>query len=196
MKLPSRNRDLWRYVLFCDIRRIAGFLLWQAIWIGSALAYNHNHQTYPEHRRITSWRLVLLIVIAVGTGVLIFRMWRFFTDRTRCGVIEKSGLSRSYSASSDPGDHGYDFRLNTTLKLRLSNGKAKRLRFEQKNGFHFYYHEGNRVLKLRGLTYPINLDPDATHGCVCAVCGNWSKERLERCPHCRHSIIEQEELLP
>ena len=195
-KLPKKNRDLIRLVIRRGVLRLLGWLLWTALWIGGALSYNANHQTYPAYRLITGWKMFFLSLLATLTGFLIFRGWKFFTDRTCRGVIVTSGLSHSYSASSDPGKAGmdYDFRINTALKLRTDDGKVRRLRFEQKNGFYHYYHEGNRIVRFHGLPYPINLDPTAANGFVCAACGFWSEQPINRCDLCHHSMIDPKEL--
>lgn len=196
-RLPKRNTDLCRYVLFRDLRRTLGFLLWIALWIGGAISYNQNHQTYPDDRLIKGWRMVLYAAVVAAFGFLIFRMWRLFTDRTLSGTIVSSGLSHTYSASPDPGltqKLSYDFRLNTAIKVKCEDGKVRRIQFEQKHGFYHYYHEGNRIIRFHGLPYPINLDPDAPHGYVCAACGYWSETATGDCEACRHSLIDPKEL--
>ncbi len=193
--LPIKNRDLRREVYRRDVLRVIGCLLWLAAWIGGALAYNAKHSSYPPSLRFVGWRLVLLILAATISGILIFRVWRLITGRTVCGVIESSSLSRSYSASADPGEStDYDFRLNTKLRIRLENGKTKTLSFEQKNGFYHYYYEGARIVRLRGLPYPLRLDGAPSVGYVCAVCGTWSETKVDACPRCGRSMIDPNEL--
>jgi hypothetical protein len=124
-------------------------------------------------------------------------MWRLITDRTLVGVIESSGLSHGYTPSEDKtllqgGD--YDFRLHTVLVIRTRSGKHRRIRFEQKNGFYLYYHEDNRIIRFRGLPYPLNTDPEAKNGYVCSACGFWSKQRMEHCPACHRSVILPDEV--
>lgn len=195
-KIPPKNNDLRRYVLRRDAFRILGFLLWLALLIGGAVSYNNEHQTYPDHRRIVGWRMVLWVAIAVLTGFFIFRIWRFWTDRTSCGVIESTGLSHTYTPSGDPRTSGmdYDFRTNTAIRLHLDNGRRKRMRFEQKQGFYQYYYEGNRIVRFHGLPYPINLDPESKNGYVCAACGYWTKKYLPTCELCGHSMIDPKDL--
>ena len=191
MKIPQKNKDLIRYVWFRDAKRILGFLLWVAFMIGGALSYNHNHQTYPDYRRIVGWRMALWVLIAVVTGFFLFRIWKFFTDRTLTGTVVSSTLSRSYNASNDPGEGtDYDFRLNTYLKVRTDDGKIYRLRFEQKPGFYHYYHEGNHITHFHGLPYPVNTDHQAPHGYVCSACGAHYEQLHDRCPNCDHSMID------
>lgn len=194
-RIPKTNRDLTWYILRRDLLRILGFLLWVgALYLG-VRSYNTKHHYYPAYRLILGWRLALFLAIAVVSGILIFRMWRLFTDRTFAGVIETSSLSHSYNASSDPGKGGdYDFRLNTVLTVRTVDGKMRRIRFEQKKGFYQYYHEGNRILHLHGLPYPVNLDTKAKNGCVCSACGTHFEKPTSHCDTCRHSLIDPHEL--
>ena len=190
IRLPKENRDLLRYVIKKDVLRLVGFAAWIALWWGGALAYNNNHQTYPDSRRMVGWRFWVWIAAAAITGFVLFRIWKFFTDRSFRATIVEKGNSRSYSASQDPGESEYDFRLNTRLRVQLPNGDRRRIRFEQKNGFYSYYYEGTEIVRLHGLPYPINLDPTSANGCVCAACGVWTKEKGNRCPGCNHTMID------
>ena len=197
MKIPKKNKDLRRFTLRRDCIRVAGALLWAFVWIGGAIAYNHNHQTYPDYRRMVGWRMALWAALAILSAILIFRLWRLFTDRSCEGTVVSWGLSHTYDASPDPGVANrmdYDFRTNTSLVLIKENGKRKRLRFEQKNGFYLYYHEGERVAKLHGLPYPVNLDPYSQSGCVCSACGTWRKEKATHCEACGMSLIDPKDL--
>ena len=193
-KIPQKNADLRRYVFWKDARRLVLFLLWTSALIAGALSYNANHQTYPSHRLILGWKLALFVAATVLSGILIFGVWRLFA-RTVEGTVEASGLSRSYSASKDPGRSlHYDFQINTALRIKTDRNKIKRIRFEQKDGFYHYYHEGTRIVRLRGLPYPINLDPDAPHGYVCAACGGMAQTTEDGCPLCGYSLIDPKEL--
>ena len=197
MMIPKNNKDLRRFALRRDCLRVAGALLWTLVWIGGAVAYNQNHQTYPDYRRMVGWRMVLWVALATVSGILLFRLWKLFTDRSCVGTVVLWKLSHTYDASPDPGVSNrmdYDFRINTALVLLKPNGKRKRLRFEQKNGFYLYYHEGERVAKLHGLPYPINLDPYAKNGCVCSACGTWRKEKAPHCEACGMSLIDPKDL--
>ncbi len=194
-KIPAKNADLRRYVFWKDAKRLVLFLLWTSAFIAGALSYNANHQTYPVHRLILGWKLALFVALTVLSGFLIFGVWKLFGARAIEGTIEKSGLSRSYSASKDPGRSlHYDFRLNTALWIRTDKGRRRYMRFEQKNGFYHYYHEGNRIIRFHGLPYPVNLDPNATDGYVCASCGGMASQPEGVCPLCGRSLIDPKEL--
>lgn len=195
-RIPKRYKDLRRYVMWRDARRIIGYLLWLGLWLGGALSYNYNHQTYPDYRRMVGWRMWLWMAVAAVSGFFLFRLWRFLTDRTFTGTVERAGLSRTYSTSGDPGADGmeYDFRLNTYLKIRTDKGKVRRLRFEQKRGFYHYYDEGNCVAHFHGLPYPVNLDPAHPNGCVCSACGFWQEKYTPTCESCGHSLIDPTEI--
>ena len=196
-KIPPRNTDLRRYVLRNDLRRAVLYCFWVIVWYGGAAAYNANHQTYPPDRLMTGWKIVIWMLMSVLSGFLLFRIGRFFTDRTVEGEIVSSGLSRTYTASDDPGmlkSADYDFRLNTNLKIRKKDGRIKRLRFEQKRGFYLYYYEKTHIVRLHGLPYPVNTDPLAPRGYLCAACGKINDNCSRPCEACGHSIIDPNEL--
>ncbi len=191
LKLPTHYTDLQRFVIRRRIGRTIGWILFVAAWVSGAVMYNLNHKTYPPERRMIGWKMVLWIIAGAIVGAFLFKLWQMMLDRTLVGTVRRSELSRSYSSTQDvAGSRDYDFRTNTVLCLQLNNGKRKRIRFEQKNGFYLYYREGERLVKFSGLPYPINLDPDATHGCVCAACGRWVQKKAPRCEACGLSLID------
>ena len=89
-RFPHKNRDLMRRVIWNDLLRALGYLLWLAAWIGGAISYNIEHQSYPRNMLIVGWRLVFLILAAIVSGFLIFRVWRLFGARFTNGIIEES----------------------------------------------------------------------------------------------------------
>ena len=197
MKLPKRNRDLARYALKKDIRRGILYALWLVAWVVAAYAYNANHQTYPPERLLLGWRLAFWMLGGVTLGFCLFRCWKFFTHRTVRGDVLYSGLSHTYTHSESPGVASsleYEFRLRTALILRTPSGKKRRLRFEQKIGSYHYYNDGEKLIRFHGLPYPVNLDPDAPHGYVCAACGRMYRNLQEKCDVCELSLIDPKEL--
>ena len=195
-RIPKRNRDLLHHVLGRAALRIGGWAAWiVGFWMG-AQSYNQNHQTYAESRLMLGWKLWLWMAIGAVSGFLLFRLWRCFTQRPVRGIVERYSTTRGYGSGESPDgrESDSDFRINTVLRVRTERGKRRRLVFEQKHGFYLYYHEGNRIEKLGGLTYPINLDPDAESGRVCSVCGAFSSKDSTVCPSCRHSLIDPEDL--
>ncbi len=196
-QIPPRHQDLRRYVFKNDLRRILLYLTWILIFLGGAMAYNHNHQTYPPERLMIGWRLVGWMAVAIAIGFFLFRIWKFFLVPTRRGTVIRTGLAHTYTPGEEPGPRAktsYDFRLKTTLLIRRPNGKKARLRFEQKTGSYLYYHEGMSLIRYRGLPYPIDTDPTAPHGYVCVACGRIHEELQEKCEGCGLSLIDPKEL--
>ncbi len=200
IKIPQKNRDLKRYVLKKDILRLIVYIIWLAIWYAGAYLYNQSHQKYPPERKLIGTKLFLWLFVAAAVGFFLFRIRTFFTDRPYRAVITASGLSQSYEASRDPGLQNatdFDFRLNTALQIQKKGHKRKRrIHFEQKPGFYFYYYEGTEIVKLRGLPYPIatgHIHPDAKP-LVCAACGQIATEKADRCEVCLHTLIDPEDL--
>ena len=198
-RIPKKYTALRRLVLRNDIKRILLWVLWMTLCVAGALSYNYNHQTYPPERRMVGWRMVLWILATALLGFFFLRLWEFITQRTLRGKIDKSGLSYSYTPSATPVGKGvsrfdFDFRTNTAIHVRLSNGRRKRLRFEQKNGFYHYYYEGNEILRFHGLPYPLNLDPTAPHGYLCVACGRIHKQLQSECDACGLPLIDPKDV--
>ncbi|MBQ9131579.1 MAG: hypothetical protein IJX62_03810 [Clostridia bacterium] len=197
MKIPKKYKALRSYVLKKDLKRILLWLLWMALCLAGALSYNYNHQTYPPERRMVGWRMAVWILATALLGFFLFRCWEFISLRALRGTISESGLSHSYTPSATPFFKlDFDFRTNTALRIRLANGKKKGLRFEEKDGFYYYYYEGNEILRFHGLPYPINLDPAAPHGYLCVVCGRIHNQMQPLCDACELPLIDPKELTP
>ncbi len=196
-RIPVVNADLRKRVVATDTRRMIGYLLWLVLWIAGAVFFNLGHETYPEERKLLGWKLAAWIMTALILGFFLFRIYRFFTDRTVRGVILSSGLSHTYTAGQDPGfsKKGYDFRLHIKLRILCDDGKTKRIHFEQKNNSYFCYRAGERILRFHGLPYPINLSSAAEHGYVCPSCGRVYPSLPDRCEDCRYSVPDPEEFL-
>lgn len=197
-RIPKRNQDLRRRVLRQELLRLLAYLLWIAAWLAGALFYNQSNRHLDVEHHILGWKLAFWMAGAVLIGAILFRIWRVFTERSCRGTILRAGLSRSYDASRDPGlgkAADYDFRLNTYLKVRRTNGRIARLRFEQKPGFYLYYGEGEHILRFRGLPYPLNLDPSARHGYLCVACGEISPTAFDVCEKCGLTRIRVEDII-
>ena len=198
MRLPKKHLDLRLYALFREITRWLLYALWIAFWLLGALFYNQSQPHLPPARLLVGWKLWVWMGASLLLGFLIFRIWRSFTNRGCQGRVLQSSLSHSYESSRDPGmlrTADYDFRLNTLLKLETPKGRRVRLRFEQKNGFYLYYHEGEELLRLYGLPYPVNLNPSAPHGYLCVACGRIHETLIDRCEDCGHTLLDPQELL-
>jgi hypothetical protein len=195
--IPKENRDLRIYVLKKDLLRLIGFATWMALWYAATEFYNNSHQSYTIAGRLEGKRFWFWIGAAALIGFFMFRMWKLVTDVPFRGTVKENGNSRTYSGSEDPGATSrldYDFRIKTRLKIKGRWGLPRRIRFEQKDGFFSYYHEGEQIVHLHGLPYPINLDPTGKHGYVCAACGTWHQEKTKHCTVCRHTMIDPTKL--
>ncbi len=201
MKIPKKNADLRRYVLKKDLRRVVLYILWTALFLSGALAYNANHTTYPPERLVLGWKLALWITATLISGFFIFRIYLFFTDRTYVGTIIRSGLSHTYEASRDPGlDNAtdWDFRLNTKISV-LKKGRSKPLKrhFEQKPGFYHYYYDGTEIIKFHGLPYPLAIEnmQEEAPPTICLACGQMAAEGDTHCDKCHYSLVDRDEVL-
>ncbi|MBQ7335123.1 MAG: hypothetical protein IJW92_01440 [Clostridia bacterium] len=196
-KIPARYRDLRRYILRKDILRTVLYVLWIAAWFCGVYFYNQSHQTYPPERLILGWKLAVWMLASLISGFFLFRIRRVLFDRTFSGEIVRSHLSHTYTASDDPGavrSMSYDFRLKKAIRVRKSNGRIARLKFEEKNGSYLYYGDGAEIVHFHGFSYPINVDPTAPHGYVCIACGRIHEQWQEKCEICELSLIDPKEL--
>ena len=195
MKIPSKYKDLRRYVFKNDCKRVLLFALWILLWCVAVVYYNRQNASSIASRPLSGWRLWVLLAAVTVIGFFLFRIWKFFTDRAFSGVILSSDNLHDYSPSKDPSTTGalrYEFRLNTAILVRDDNQKKHRLRFEQKDGFYTYYYEGTRVIHLRGLPYPIRTDEK--EGYICAACGRIHATLQSHCDVCSHSLIDPKDL--
>ncbi len=197
MKIPPQNNDLRRYVRKKDIQRILFFLIWMALWIGGTAFYIHGNSSPTSPSLLHGWRMWVLLGAITVIGFFLFRIWKFFTDRSFEGTILTSDNLHDYSPSRDPGTMDgvhYDFRLNTAVRVLDTKGKQHRIRFEQKDRFYNYYYPGTHVVHLRGLPYPLRTDD--TEGYLCAACGRIYDQKPHVCEACGHSLIDPRDLRP
>ncbi len=195
MKIPSKNKDLRRYVLKNDLVRGVLFLMWMALWISGVTFYNHRNASVINPTPLGGWKLWVLLAAITLVGFFLFRLQNFFKDRTFSGKIISSDLLHDYSSSKDPGTSKpmqYDFRLNTAIRVLDKKQKKHRLLFEQKNGFYTYYHEGTEIVHFRGLPYPVRTDE--AEGYICAACGRIQSQLEPSCEDCGHSLIDPKDL--
>ena len=217
-RLPSRNADLARTVRRGRALRLLLFAGWVAILTLAAVFFNNSHRgsVLPL---IVGWRMWVWVAFALLSGALLFRFFSLFSDKAFEGEIIRSSLAHTYAASEDEknADETANFRVQTVLRVRCTDGKIRKLRFEQKPGFFLYYHEGNRVCKFAGLRYPL-ADPeslpapprpqktadedttgktiaDLSRFSVCVFCGHFYPTPTV-CENCGHSLIDPNEVFP
>ncbi len=216
--LPSRNTDLLRRVRRTRARRLLLFAGWVAVLVLAAVFFNNSHRgsVLPQ---ITGWRMWVWVAFALLSGALLFRVFSIFTDRPFEGEIIRSSLAHTYSASDGEKseDETANFRVQTALRVRCTDGKIRKLRFEQKPGFFLYYHEGNHICKFAGLRYPLAdpasmpplthplktadedttgktvVDPSRSYLCVC--CGHFYPTPTV-CEDCKLTLIDPKEVFP
>ena len=195
-RIPKQNRDLQVLTIHQFSLRMLGWAAWVVLLYQGACIYNQNPRILPENKLTPIWKMSLFLGIVILCGFFIFRIWKFFIPFSFVGTVERYSHVRSSAPSHDTKHRSNDddFRLDTVLRIRTEKGRRRRLRFEQRNGFYQYYHEGNRIAYLRGLPYPINLDPDGKYGYVCAACGAHSNNWQENCPSCGRSMIDPKNL--
>ena len=193
-RIPPKNSDLKRLALRRDLLRILFCLLWIALWIVSGILYNINNKHYPATLLVKGWRFFFLCLFATLSGLLLFRMWRLFTRRPLAGRVITSELSHAYTKSDDPNSHSFDFRLRTSVTIQTAKKRKHRISFEQKNGFYLYYREGESLVRFRSLPYPVNTDPSAPHGYLCAACGRIHPTLPDVCEKCGHTVIDPRDL--
>lgn len=183
---------LRRRVIKKDALRLSFYLLFLAAWLFGALGYNAEYQKDPLHRGITDWRLALWMLAAVLIGFFLFRVYKTVFHPTVLGVIAKTGFSNAYTHGEGTKSESmeYDFRRRSVLHVTTDKQKKRRVRFEQKIGSYLYYQTGERILRLHGFAYPLNLDPSAPHGYVCVGCGRIHKEHLPECEKCALPLID------
>ena len=196
-QIPKRNADLRRYVLLKDIRRCVLYALWCGFWFYGIWFYNVNREAYPDGRQLSGWRFVALIVFVLVIGFFLFRMQKFFTQRTLAGKILQSNITHSYTYSEDPGLFNgikYDYRLKTALIVQTEDGKQKKIRFEQKMGSYQSHRVGEYIIRFHGLAYPINPTINKESGYMCVACGRFHKQWQPHCAVCEHSLIHPDDI--
>lgn len=206
--IPEQNRDLRKAALK---NRLAPPLLYLAYVAFLGYAFWFYISRRPEDLGRLSWWVYLLFSIAVlVSGWLIFRMGKWVLDRDFSGEIKGYELVRSYGRGlSRTASTVTDFHTYIKITAVDDNGKKHKITvplFE--DGYDGYYKTGGRLIKYKGLNYPLCLESEQEGIHLCAFCGvrTYYKEGkavhgeaqpemrdgLIICRSCRHTLINIE----
>ena len=156
-------------------------LLVIAVILGALCYYTNSHEEIPDYGN--SHIIYTFASIGISVGILAFIAWkiRYFHDifaREWTGTIVsvKREIIRSYRANMSMDDLVLKIKLdnsNKIIKLRLPGHKV---------GKNVYF-EGDRIHRIKGTRFPINLTrEEAQH--ICPICGHDSCIE-DTCPNCK-----------
>lgn len=198
-RIPEENRDLRRYAFFVNLKRIALFVLWCAMWV---LAYRF-YLEYPINKPFVWWLLLIFAGGVLVGGWFLCSMTAFVREKSFFGKIEQMKIDREYQkgiVNARPTDEEM-FRV---LIVRDGKGKRHKLRFKMKeSGFGLYYRDGAEIAYFRGTKFPICFDSKDKDACMCVVCGTrnypeWRDgekgDRPTHCALCGHTLVDTEKL--
>lgn len=152
-----------------------------AVVLGALCYYSSSHESMPDYDN--AHLLYTLASVGLSLGILVFIAWkiRYFHDifaRELTGTILslKRETVRSYRANMNMDDLVMVIRLD-------KNGRNVRLRLPADKVGRNVYFVGDKVHRLKGTRYPINLTREAKQH-ICPICGRDSCYGDE-CPDCR-----------
>ena len=201
ISIPKSNRDLRASAFFKNLRRIAFFVAYIALW---AIGYKF-YLMYPINKPFEWWIMLTFCAAVALSGWIIFDMTKFVRERSFVGVIKEMKITRSYGRGvTREGKFKMDYHTYRVLILVDSKGKKRRVRFQLfDDGYDLYYREGDKIAYFRGTTYPICFEAEERGEHICVLCGvrvNEPKHRGERevntdcCEACGRSLVSTEEL--
>lgn len=191
-KVPFYMRgDFKRFV------RLVLFLVWCCVWTDSAIRY--YSLDYVDFSFMNP-RIYIIPVIILILGIWIFKPYRFFTDKTRCGVIENIARSQGYNARMSGGTrfggksvsarYTVPIKSSYTVTVRGIDGKKTVKKIPAFENFSRLYKEGSAVSVISGVALPIPLEDGiiSKERCLCTSCGSFEPSDYKRCNMC-HSLL-------
>lgn len=155
------------------------FLLLIAAALGGLCYYTGSHRAFNFYGIQLTYTLISVIISVL---ILLFVAWKihyfhnlFAKEWTGTIISAKREFIRSYRANMGMDDLVMIIKLDNSekkIKLRLPYGKVGRV-----------YCNGDRVNRLKGTRFPINLTREVEQH-ICPVCG-FNSCYGDECPECK-----------
>jgi len=182
---------------FKKLMRLVLFLAWCGIWTESAIRYyNLDYVDFsPMNPRIYIIPVIILVI-----GLWVFKPYRFFTDKTMCGSIERIAFSDGYTARMGGGArmggksvsarHAEKIKNTVTVTVVNDEGKRSVKKMTTFVNFNKLYKEGSGVSVICGVDIPIPFDKTVIPQgrCLCTKCGSFEPLDYKRCNMC-HALL-------
>jgi len=132
--------------------------------------------------------------------LMLLPFWPFHAHKVLFGktyyATVKAAKVRDVYKTSMVGFGGRGFRSGgrinmtqvCTLTLSTDDGDMEWLEVYGKNAVYGYYRAGDRVLKVKGLPYPVKCPISREAEFLCPRCGNYVSAGARRCSWCRAEI--------
>ena len=196
--IPKKNTDLRRYAFRRYFARSFGFVVYVAVWAIGYAVYLGG----PLAKPLEPLAMAVFCLAVVTSGWMIFRMGDVVFKRTVCGRLISQKITRSYDRGMNRragASTGYNTYVNFCL---LDKGEKKRRVKLQlfEDGYGLYYKEGDMIVSLRGLNYPLCIESEKNGEHICAVCGarrhgkDCDGSSPATCESCGHSLIDVRDL--
>ena len=170
-RIPDKNTDLRKYAVWRNLKYLLGFVVYVAIMAAAFIFFlqGRNEDLKPLH-----WCVYIIYPVAVlVSGWFIFRMTRFFFDRSFSGEIVAMSFSRDFGRGINrQARFSLDYHTYRTISVRDSKGKKRKVKVTLfDDGYDGYFCEGRTLIKYRGLNYPICPESEGDGAHICTVCG-------------------------
>ncbi len=195
-KLPSN--DVREYLT----HKQRSFVYKSLLWIGFVtlaeitFLYRHISELFGTANAILA--AVMLAIVPVAVFAIIKaasdRAWEGSVLTVECypvmGAVNGRLTSlggRTYSGTNEA--FNMRWRMNTPILSKVyvetDNGKVHTFSLPIQKNNDLLFKQGDRVKKLYGLPYPINLSSNMQS---CAICGSIINSEKEHCEYCNHSV--------
>jgi hypothetical protein len=170
-QIPKKNDDLKRYAAWKNTKYMLFYLLYLAFFILAFGFYmSGRHETEGE---LPWWVYPVYVALVAVSGWVICCMNRFVCDQSFFGEIVSIGVKRDYDRGLSR-TAGFSLEEHTYLSIVAVNGKGRKRRTRCRlfdDGYDCYYNVGDKIVKFRGLNYPLSLDSERKGAHLCAICG-------------------------
>ncbi len=176
------NRKYFR-ALFLTVGWI---MLMIVLWIITALKWN---------RSFTSPSNFVYPVLCV-LPFFPFKVYKILMTKTFYGNVASAKFSNAYKTTTGPITWNQAKELDiltADVVFMGENGAKFAVTYKEESvlAHELYYKQGDRVLVIRGLKYPVKVPIPETEEHICPVCGNFIKVGKKRCQWCKSDFSDE-----
>lgn len=168
--------ELQRLLLVKAVFSFILTVLWYVIWISSAIRYFSTPTATFNPKNVIMY-LTCIAIITIPFPL--FKIHKHLYFKPLAGKIVKA-----YSTSTRLDHINTQDRLHIVIKP-IGKQKNKKISVTKLPGLREYYREGNAVILLKGMKYPLCISESLSKDSLfCPSCGRFNPRHYTRCFEC------------
>lgn len=160
---------------------------WEAVIIILWCLYSIKTDTPLTSPGSFAWTILLLFPILIG------KVHKIWFDNAFTGTVTDVREVNRLVQNPFRGRIGAEYRDVIDIIVKTDRGTSEILHFEEHEQIRnsVFYREGDRIVKIRGAFYPLNLTNTRAKECFCPMCAHFTDYHETKCGWCRAKLIQQ-----